>query len=323
MDNQALIDVAVHIRHPQIDCWNFRPTHAQHLQRLLPQLRVRICECEQALINALPDCDCAMVWTFKQEWFELAPRLRLLSTPAAGRDLLLVSPPPQVRLMYGTFHGEIIGETVVGMILAMTRGILPAATTFADLAWPRQELNGILRPLRGSHVVILGLGNIGDWVGKLLKPFGVRISGMRRSLSKPAPDWFDEHDCIFTECDLDKVLPTADHLVLALPGTPDTTNIMDARRISLLQKHSTICNVGRGNSIEEKPLYAALEARRIAGACLDVFQTEPLPANSILKRCTNLWRLPHASAIAATYLDLYVEDFARQWHDWASFEQEL
>jgi D-2-hydroxyacid dehydrogenase (NADP+) len=322
MDKSALIDIAVHIRHPQVACWNFQPAQAQRLQRLLPQLRVRICENEQALINALPSCDCAMVWTFKQEWLAQAPRLRLLSTPAAGHDMLSLSPPPQLRMVYGAFHGEIIGETVVGMLLAMTRGILPAATTFAELSWPRHELSGLLRPLRGSHVVILGLGHIGDWIGRLLKPFGVRISGMRRSLSKAAPDWFDEHDRIFIESDLDSVLPDADHVVLALPGTPDTTHIIDARRIGLLQKHCTLCNVGRGNAVEEKPLYAALEARRIAGACLDVFQNEPLPANSILKRCLNLWRLPHASAIAPNYLDLYVEDFARQWHDWAGLDPE-
>lgn len=322
MAHTGLTEVAVHIRHPQVGCWNFHPAHAQHLQRLLPQLRVRICENELAFVNALPDSDCALVWTFKQEWFELAPNLRVLSTPAAGRDYFLVTPPPQVRLMYGAFHGEIIGETAVGMILAMTRGILPAATTFAEQPWPRTELSGILRPLRGSHVVILGLGNIGSWIGKLLKPFGTRISGMRRNLSRPAPDWFDAKDRIFTENELDAILPQADHLVIAMPAAPDTSNMIDARRISLLQKHATICNVGRGNAIEEKPLYAALEARRIAGACLDVFQTEPLPANSILRRCTNLWRLPHAAAIAGNYLDLFVEDFARQWHDWAGLDSD-
>ncbi|HPY90915.1 MAG TPA: NAD(P)-dependent oxidoreductase [Lentisphaeria bacterium] len=258
-----------------------------------------------------------MVWTFKQEWFELAPRLRVLSTPSAGRDYFLVEPPPQVRLMYGAFHGCIIAETVVGMILAMTRGLLASATTLADQPWPRQELCSIIRPLRGSHVVILGLGNVGEWIGRMLKPFGVRISGLRRSLHRKPPAWFTPDDRLFLEDDLDAVLQTADHVVLALPGNEDTNGILNSRRINLLASHVTICNVGRGNAIEEMPLYAALSAGRIAGAFLDVFSTEPLPENSILRRCPNLWRLPHASAISEQYLDLYVEDFAQQWKEWA------
>ena len=318
MSSPDLITTAVYLRHRDVECWNFRARHAQHLQRCLPNQRVLICENEKAFVAALPEADCVMVWTFKQEWFELAPRLQVLSTPAAGRDYFQVVPPPQVRLMYGSFHGCIIAETVVGMILAMTRGLLASATTLADQAWPRQELCSIIRPLRGSHVVILGFGHVGEWIGRLLKPFGVRISGMRRDLRRKPPAWFAPDDRLFLENDLDAVLPTADHVVLALPGAEDTNGILNSRRINLLSSHVTVCNVGRGNAIEEMPLYAALSAGRIAGAFLDVFSAEPLPENSILRRCPNLWRLPHASAISDQYLDLYVEDFAQQWKEWAA-----
>ncbi|HOG50047.1 MAG TPA: NAD(P)-dependent oxidoreductase, partial [Lentisphaeria bacterium] len=255
MNNTDLITNAVYLRHSEVECWNFRANHAQHLQRCLPNQRVLICENEKAFVAALPEADCVMVWTFKQEWFELAPRLRVLSTPSAGRDYFLVEPPPQVRLMYGAFQGRIIAETVVGMILAMTRGLLASATTLADQPWPRKELCSIIRPLRGSHVVILGFGNVGEWIGRMLKPFGVRISGLRRNLRRKPPEWFTADDRLFLEDDLDAVLQTADHVVLALPGSQDTNGILNSPRINLLASHVTICNVGRGNAIEEMPLY--------------------------------------------------------------------
>jgi len=179
-----------------------------------------------------------------------------------------------------------------------------------------------MRPLRGSHVVILGLGNIGGWIGRMLKPFGVRISGMRRNMSRPRPDWFTEEDCLFTQEQLNEVLPTANHVILALPGTIDTDNMLNGRRINLLRREATVINVGRGNSIEGIALYAALASGRIAGAFLDVFPEEPLPEDSMLRRCPHLWRLPHASAFSPDYLDLYVTDLLRQLNGEAALKMQ-
>lgn len=310
-----LRQIAVNIRHNEVDSWNFSQRHALLLQRRLPMTSVRICETDDAFVGALKECDACMVWRFRQEWFDGASGLKILSTPAAGRDYFNVTPPDGVRMLYGQFHGKIIGETVCGMLLGMCRGILPSVTTYAGEAWPRAELCKLMVPLAGSHAVILGLGHIGGEIGRMLKCFGVRISGMRRDLSRPAPSWFDGEDKIFGLDTLDDVLPTADHIILALPGTPETNKILNATRLNLVSRHATIINVGRGNAIEEMPLYAALSAGRISGAFLDVFTEEPLSTNSILRKCPNLWRMPHASAISDNYLDLYVEDFLRQLNE--------
>ena len=305
-------NIAVNIKHEQVESWNFQERHAEQLRARFPEASVTLCGDDAEFEAALPSADMCLVWRFKQEYFEMAPNLRIVSTPAAGRDYFTVTPPIQVTMLYGQFHGEIIGETVVGMLLAMTRGIIPALTTYAKAEWPRKELCPLMRPLRGSHVVILGFGHVGEWIGRLLKPFGVRISGLRRSAFRPAPDWFEEGDCIIDESTLDDVLPTADHVVLALPGGPETDNFMNGHRIMLLRQGTTIINVGRGNSIEPMSLFSALSAGRIAGAFLDVFPDEPLPKDSYFRQCANLWRMPHASAISVNYLDLYVKDLARQ-----------
>ncbi len=307
--------IAVYLRHKHVPCWNFQDRHKKRLMALLPQTQVTVCENKEQFLETLPEADCAMVWVFQQLWLAEAPKLRILSTPAAGKDYFQLTTPHGLRLMYGQFHGTIIGETVVGMLLGMSRGILQAATTYASLPWPREELAAVQRPLRGSHVVIVGFGHIGTAIGAMLKPFGVRITGVKRNVDIPLPQWFTEEDRILSTDELDAVLPEADHVVLALPRLPETDDFFNAHRINLLNRHATLCNIGRGNALDEMSLCAALRAGRIAGACLDVFQTEPLPDDSFLRKCPRLWLMPHASAIAESYLDLYVDDFARQLQD--------
>ncbi len=305
-------NIAINIRHEQVESWNFMERHVEQLRGHFPEASVALCHDDAEFESALPSAELCLVWRFRQEYFEMAPNLKVVSTPAAGRDYFTVTPPLKVRMLYGQFHGEIIGETVVGMLLAMTRGIVPALTKYAKAEWPRKELCPLMRPLRGSHVVILGFGHVGEWIGRLLKPFGVRISGLRRSAFHPGPDWFDDGDRIFDESTIDEILPTADHLILSLPGGIGTDNFLNGHRITLLKPSATIINVGRGNAIESMSLFSALSAGRIAGAFLDVFPDEPLPKDSFFRQCPNLWRMPHASAISVNYLDLYVKDLARQ-----------
>ena len=300
--------ILVNLRHPQVGYWTLQERQAEPLRRAFPGVEVTLAGSREEFESRLPEADVCMVWNFRQEWFGMAPHLKVVSTPAAGKDYFQVTPPDGVQMLYGGYHGKIIAETVCGMLLGMCRGILPAVTEYAGLEWPRGELFSRQHSLHGSTVVILGFGKIGQHIGRLLKPFHVRILGMRRNADALRPEWFDEGDFIFPPSRLDEILPMADHLVLALPRSPETDNLLDARRLSLLPSHATLVNIGRGNAIDDLALCEALRGGRLAGAFLDVFHTEPLPADSPLRTCPNLWRLPHASAVAPDYLDLYVEE---------------
>ena len=307
----------VHLADPDVEGWVFRPCHAAHLARLCPGIHCRICSERGAFAEALPMADIAITWSVTQADIDSAVRLRILSTPAAGRDYFDVHVPPRVAHFYGHFHGEIMAETALAMILGMTRGVRPAATHLAGLEWPQQELGQCMRPLRGAHVCILGFGHIGQWTGRLLKPFGVRLTGIRRNPEKATqPTFMTSGDSVLPLSDLDAVLPTVDHLVIILPGGVETDGIIDARRLELLPPHATLTNLGRGNAIDERALEHALRLGRLGGACLDVFSREPLPADASLRSCPNLWRLPHAAAISPNYLDLFVRDFAHQFCEW-------
>jgi phosphoglycerate dehydrogenase-like enzyme len=166
--------------------------------------------------------------------------------------------------------------------------------------------------LRGKTCVILGLGNIGLHVARLTKAFGMYNIGIKR-----APIGTYEHvDRVVALADLHKVLPFADHLVIVLPKLPATDNLIGAIELSLMKPTAAIHNVGRGNCIDENALYQALKKQQLKWACLDVFQTEPLPLESPLRTLDNILILPHASAFTPEYYVLFFEEFLADFEEY-------
>lgn len=305
--------IAVYLRHRTIAEFRFTQQNAERLAEQLRDSLVSVYEDETSFLNALPEAEIVLVWGFKQIWFERAKKLRIISTPAAGRDYFSVTPPPGVTMMYGAYHGAIMGETVAGMVLGVSRGLIQHASAMTEdsHAWPQGAFTTAIRRVYGSHVVILGFGAIGHHVGRLLKPFGVRITGVRRRPAETErPDWFDATDRIVAAGELDCVLPCADHLVCVLPSGSDTTKLIHAERLSLLPRTAYLYNVGRGNVIDEAALAQALHRGELAGAVLDVFDEEPLSANSPLRGAPHAYLYPHVSAVSPEYMDLYVDELA-------------
>jgi phosphoglycerate dehydrogenase-like enzyme len=151
-----------------------------------------------------------------------------------------------------------------------------------------------MRQLDRSHVVVLGLGGIGREVARLCTAFGARVTGVRR---RPEGAPVPGVERIVGLDDLDKVLPSCDSVVVALPGTPDTQHLLDAPRLGLLGPHAVVVNVGRGSVVDSDALLAALEAGRLRGAVLDVTDPEPLPSSSPLWRRPDVVISPHTAAL--------------------------
>ncbi len=310
-----MFTLLVNLRILGISDFTMSREQSERLGRLLGESwRVVLCGSQEEFLGLLPQADAVCTWTFRQEWFALAPKLRLVSTPAAGKDYFSVEWPPAVEHWNGAFHGTIMAESAVAMILGMARGLLPAVTTFRENPWPRTQLDAIARPIRGSRIMICGFGNIGRQAGRLLKALGAKIWGVSLHAGHARPDYFTPEDALHTADSLDGLLPHTDHVLLVLPRSPLTNHFLDARRLSLLPSHATITNLGRGNALDEAALVDALSSHRLAGACLDVMETEPLPADSPLRSCPNLWLTPHASALSPDYLDLYATELAERIH---------
>jgi phosphoglycerate dehydrogenase-like enzyme len=311
-----MVTIVFWLTHPEVASWNLNEAQVGKLKReLAHKAEIRFCFTQAAFLAALPEAGIAVLWSIKQEWFELAPCLKRLVTPSAGKDHLNAEPPAHIKTEFSSFHGELMAETALGMLLCQARGIIKAYTMQTSHAWPRTELSRILRPLRGSRVTIWGFGHIGEWIARLAKPLGVSLYGVKR-IFIPAPAYFEQNDRIITLEAFDSILPETDHLIVCLPNEAATNNQLNADRLKLLPKHAAIYNLGRGNVLDEVALVKALEEERLAAAYLDVFQQEPLPPDSPLRTCKNCYLMPHASAIAPNYLDLFIDEFLVKCKNW-------
>ena len=263
---------------------------------------------ERAFLKALPSATHAVVWHFKKEWFARAPKLKVLATPAAGRELVAWRDAPKgVKVHFGSFHGPIISETVLGFLLAWARGFF-----WKGPMWPRAELAEHCGDLEGTTAVIAGFGRIGRAIAARLEPFGVECFGITRHGIFTLADFRKGGST--TELKLpNSLLRRADWFILALPSDTNTDDFLDARLIRRLPKKCVVVNVGRGNAVDEDALLAAIKEGRLAGAYLDVFKHEPTALNPRIgprgkglaaARSVpwNLVRMPHACAFSSRYM---------------------
>ena len=266
------------------------------LRSLAPSgARIGRARSEKGFLKALPSATHVLTWHFRSEWFALAPRLRLLATPAAGRELVPKEGPPGVTIHFGGFHGGVMAESVLAMMLAWCRGVVAAERLGP---WPKIALSGMCYRLAGTRAVILGYGRIGRAVGDRLSALGVEVAGItRRNASS-----------------LRAEAKRADWLVCALPSDTGTTDIVDARLIAALPRRCVVVNVGRGNAIDEQALADALKKGRIAAALLDVWKKEPLPADSPLAAADvpNVVRMPHSAAFHPGYVSDAIRELASE-----------
>ncbi|MBR6207933.1 MAG: D-2-hydroxyacid dehydrogenase [Oscillospiraceae bacterium] len=150
---------------------------------------------------------------------------------------------------------------------------------------------GTIRSLGESTVLVVGLGDIGLGYARLVKAMGARVIGVKRRPG-PCPEGVDE--LVPTE-DLDRVLEEADVIMSVLPSTEETRYMYTAERFHRMKNSAVFINVGRGDAVSEEVLLSALQHGEIAAAALDVFETEPLPADSPLWQEERLVITPHVA----------------------------
>ena len=156
----------------------------------------------------------------------------------------------------------------------------------------RWEKHRGLLELFGRAVTIVGCGSVGTECAKRFKAFGCRVTGV-----DIAPRRDDAYDAMLPIEKLDEALPASDVLVLTVPLTKATERLIDARRLELMKDAAVVVNISRGKVLDETALAEKLRTRRLMGAVLDVFETEPLPASSPLWDLPNAILSPHNSLV--------------------------
>jgi phosphoglycerate dehydrogenase-like enzyme len=239
-----------------------------------------------------------------------APRLRWVHATSAGAGELVrragLDPDALDRVVVTTssgVHAVPLAEFAVLGMLAVAKDLRGLIDGQRARSWP--TVRQPFRELHGQTLVLIGLGDIGRETARLGKALGMRTVGVRRSAGPPPP-YTDE---VHGPDRLPELAGRADAMVVSLPLTDATAGLIDKATIERLPPGCIFVNVGRGGVVDEEALVEALRGRRIAGAVLDVFATEPLPASSPLWTLPNVLVSPHAAALSERENERIVELF--------------
>ncbi|OLM16568.1 MULTISPECIES: D-2-hydroxyacid dehydrogenase [unclassified Pseudonocardia] len=272
--------------------------------------RLRIVSSADELAAALPGSDVLLTWDFtsdavRQVWSpERTADLRWVHTASAGVDRVafpeLLSSPVTLTNSRGVFDRP-MAEFVLGAVIAFAKDTARSLALQRERTWQHRETETVA----GKVATVVGSGPIGHAIADLLGAVGmtVRLVGRRAADGVHA---FDE---------LPGLLPDSDHLVLAAPLTDATRGMLHSGTIALLPERARVINVGRGPLVVQDDLTDALASGRIAGAALDVFEVEPLPADSPLWDMENVLLSPHMSGDVVGWktmlVDLFADNLAR------------
>jgi phosphoglycerate dehydrogenase-like enzyme len=215
-----------------------------------------------------------------------AARLRWLQAPQAAPPAgyyypELIAHPVQIT-NFREIYSDHIGAHVMAFVLAFARGLQHYIPQQLRREWKRLPQNTGVVHLPEATALVVGVGGIGSEVARLAAAFGMRVIGVDER-RREAPPGVAE---LYRADELDALLPRADFVILTVPHTPETEGFMNRARFQEMKKTAFFINIGRGMTTRLDDLAAAIEAGEIAGAGLDVFEQEPLPADH------KLWTLP-------------------------------
>lgn len=243
---------------------------------------------------------------------ETAPRLTWVQATSAGiGEFLVKTGLSGSRITFTTaagVHGRALAEFAMLGLLYFFRGVPHLEAVKKAHHWERYTVRG----LEGARLLLIGLGSVGREVARQAAFGGVEVIGMGRSAAQQPPEGVSR---MIDRTDLRATLATCDALVLSCPLTAETRLLIDRPEIDAFKPGMVLVNIARGGVINEREMTSALQDGRIAGAALDVFETEPLPTENPLWDLPNVIISPHsASTVAAEnrrIVDIFLDNLGR------------
>jgi phosphoglycerate dehydrogenase-like enzyme len=265
---------------------------ATRLADTIPGMKLIFAEDADAAAAAIVTADAAF-GTLPPDLLAKAQRLRWLQAPQAAPPAGYYYPElvahPLTVTNFREIYNDHISAHILAFVLAFARGLHVYIPQQLRREWKKPPEDRGVVPLPGSTALIVGLGGIGAETARLLAAFGVRVLAVdaRRS-DKP------EHVAELQQPEaLDSLLPQADFVILTVPHTPATEGFFNRTKFRLMKPTAFFINIGRGMTTKLDDLVAALLAGEIAGAALDVYEQEPLPAEHSLWGMPNVLMTPH------------------------------
>jgi phosphoglycerate dehydrogenase-like enzyme len=274
---------------------------AARVAAALPALDVVVAETDADAARVAVTAEAAF-GTMPPALLRTAAALRWLQAPQAAppagyytRELI---EHPVVVTNFREIYNDHIGAHIMAFVLAFARGLHHYLPQQARGEWRPLPLDTGVVHLPESTALIVGVGGIGVETARLACAFGMRVLGLdaRRIQAPPGMAALLAPDA------LDTLLPEADFVILTVPHTPETEGFMHRRRFQRMKRTAFFINIGRGMTTRLDDLVSALRAGEIAGAALDVFEQEPLPASHPLWTLPNVLITPHTAGFGP-YLD--------------------
>ena len=285
------------------------------LERLPEKTGIAVGERAEAFARAAEDADIVFNWScggeLLREVFLMCPRVRWVHTRSAGLDGLLfpelIESPAALTNGTGVFS-ESLGEFALAGILYFDKDLGRMLRNQAAEKWEPFDVTEIA----GQTVAIVGYGDIGRAVAARARAMGMRVVAVKRHAGGAADAYAER---IYTPERIPEMIALSDYIVVAAPLTAETRGLIGEREFAAMKPSAVVINIGRGPVIDEAAMLRSLAARRIRGAVLDVFDTEPLPPGHPFYHMDNVLVSPHTADHTAVWLDramqFFLDNFAR------------
>ncbi|WP_433941353.1 D-2-hydroxyacid dehydrogenase [Paenibacillus lautus] len=281
----------------------------QKIKEIAPDYDLLVTKAKELTGSIVRDADIMIGWSrsMQDEVLSADSKLKWIQAWSAGVDKMplreLEDKGIQLTNASGV-HSVPITEHIFAMILAFNRNLHLAIRQQSNNKW---DTSGTFTELAGKTIVIVGVGQIGSHTARVAQAFGMRTVGVRNS-GKSDPNV----GSMYKVDQLDEALAQGDYIVNILPLTDETRGLFNTARFSAMKDSAFFVNVGRGQTVVTDDMVQALQSGGLAGAGLDVFEEEPLPADHPLWNLDNVIMTPHMAGDTDRYgeraVDIFLEN---------------
>jgi phosphoglycerate dehydrogenase-like enzyme len=298
MERQAMANVLVTLTLPA----PIRERYANHLRATFPGLRVDLVDSHEKVDPFIGEADALVTFgpMMADHVFAKARKLKWVQALGSGVDGISDQPsfrPDIVLTNMRGIHGAPVAEAAIASMLALARDMPRSVRNQNKGVWERWPS----RVLAGKTVVIVGVGLIAEALAPLCKAFGMTVVGVTGT-PRESPGF----DRMAPTSALLATLGAADHVVLLAPHTPRTHRMIGAAEFAAMRRGAFFVNLARGGVVDESALMEALGSGRIGAAALDVFDSEPLPADHPFYKAPNVLVTAHLGGFFVEYPDLAI-----------------
>ena len=304
--------------HHRLPLWNVPLWFGERLAQDFSQLEIILRNSYEGIDEHLRDAEIIFTISLRAEQLALARALRWIHAPTAAVHQFMFPELINSNVLLTNsreVHGPVVAEHVMALIFALAKKIPQAVLFQQKRVWGQEAMwtDGThLQELGGATLGLIGVGSIGRRVAQMASAMGIRVIAVREHVEKGTPEGVA---AVFPLSELDQLLHQSDFVVVAAPLIEATEGLINASCLAAMKPSAYLINVGRGPQVDEAALADALRAHRIAGAALDVFEREPLPADSPLWDLENLLITPHTAGLTDKlwhrHYDLFSDNLRR------------